>query len=226
MLPQWRRRGNDRLPGKERVLQLTKSRLEAFSDGVFGIVVTLLVLDIRLPEVGGETLALPLGDQLMALVPKVASWLLSFCMASIIWVNHHHFTHQLHHVDRQLLWLNCLLLLFVSFLAFPSAVLGAHPLDATALRLFGVAFLLASTAFLAMRHYALAAGLYDENMETRLARAARRRSAVAVVLYLAGIASAGVAPLVAWFLYAAVAVYYVFPQPNQANARRRPQSSG
>jgi len=198
----------------------SKARLEAFSDGVFGIVVTLLVLDIRLPDDGPGS-ELPLLLQLMHLLPKLASWLLSFGMVSIIWVNHHHFTQQLHRIDRQLLWLNTLLLLCTSFLAFPSAVLGSHPFDAVALRLFGIAYLLASTAFFVMRHYAFSARLYGEHLAPELARLARRRSAVAVVLYLAGVLVAGQAPLVSWSIYAAVAIYYVFPLRAAPNRRAR-----
>ena len=187
-----------------------KSRLEAYSDGVFAIVVTLLVLDVRLPESGPES-AEALALQLWHVAPKVASWVLSFVMATIVWVNHHQFLHQLRHVDRTFLFMNSLLLLCVSFVPFPTGVLGAHAMDPAALRFFGAAFLAAGVSFFALRLYARRAGLYEQAIEPRMARDATRRSFVAVAGYVAGIAVAGTSAFGAWACYVVVAVWFVLP---------------
>jgi len=125
---------------------MNKNRLEAFSDGVFAIVITLLVLEIRIPEHS----TLPVWGNLIELLPKISSFIFSFIIVGIYWVAHHSMLHYIQKVNRSTLWLNLLVLLCVSFLPFPTSVLGSHPFDATALWFYTmnlVAINLAGTLF-------------------------------------------------------------------------------
>src|SRR5262249_21688214 len=98
------------------------TRIEAFSDGVFAIAITLLVLEIKVPEQPKNGLARALLDQW----PSYASYLVSFFVIGIIWINHHAIFDHLEHADLRLLFLNLLLLLWVGLLPWPTSVLGTY----------------------------------------------------------------------------------------------------
>src|SRR3954452_9948711 len=101
---------------------MTTNRLEAFSDGVFAIAITLLVLEIHVPEHPEEGLARALVDQW----PSYASYVVSFFVIGIIWINHHAIFDHLVRADRALLFVNLLLLLWIGLLPWPTSVLGTY----------------------------------------------------------------------------------------------------
>src|SRR5689334_19247140 len=101
---------------------MSTSRIEAFSDGVFAIAITLLVLEIKVPENTEHGLGRALLDQW----PSYASYLVSFFVIGIIWINHHAIFDHLERVDLSLLYLNLLLLLWVGLLPWPTSVLGTY----------------------------------------------------------------------------------------------------
>lgn len=119
------------------------TRIEAFSDGVLAIIITLLVLEIKVPELHNAHSIAEAFHALNALTPKFLSFVLSFVFVAVFWVNHHQFFHLVRHADRWLLWLNNLLLLTLSFVPFPTAFIGDYPRNPVALALFGVALMAA-----------------------------------------------------------------------------------
>jgi uncharacterized membrane protein len=102
------------------------ARLEAFSDGVFAIAITLLILEIRLPAAGTPVTTAGLTAALASLWPSYLAFLLSFWVILLMWINHHELLKLAHRVDSPLLLANGLLLLFVTFVPFPTAVLAQH----------------------------------------------------------------------------------------------------
>src|SRR5438874_2539580 len=98
-------------------------RIEAFSDGVYAIAITLLILEIKVPRAGAAT---PLAEGLLALWPSYVAYFLGFSTIGVMWLNHHRLFQMIHRVDDVLLFLNLLLLLVVSFTPFPTAVLAEH----------------------------------------------------------------------------------------------------
>ena len=104
---------------------LSTSRIEAFSDGVFAIVITLLVIDLKVPQIAGD-ISVELGSRLFDLWPKLLSYLLSFVIVGVYWVAHHHVFHYICRVDRIALWLNLFFLMSVAFVPFPTALLGEY----------------------------------------------------------------------------------------------------
>ena len=101
---------------------MPKTRLEAFSDGVFAIAITLLIIEVRVPDSEAGELARDLANQW----PSYAAYAVSFAIIGIIWVNHHDIFERIVTVDRPLLFLNLLLLLTVAFLPLPTALLGDY----------------------------------------------------------------------------------------------------
>jgi uncharacterized membrane protein len=113
---------------------MNKSRLEAFSDGIFAVVITLLVLDIKLPpDISYENLP----SALYALLPKVLSYVLSFSVVGVYWAFHHFSLSQLRRVDGTLVFLNLLLMLLVTFMPFPTILLGEYPMTSIPLVIYG-----------------------------------------------------------------------------------------
>lgn len=117
---------------------LSTARIEAFSDGVFAIVITLLVLELRVPHIEHGQDFGELAAATWKLMPKFFSFLLSFFFAAIFWTAHHQFFHQFRHSTRGLLWFNNLFLLSLIFLPFPTALLGEYPDNKFAVMFFGL----------------------------------------------------------------------------------------
>lgn len=101
-------------------------RVEAFSDGIFAFAITLLVLDLKVPQLGDYHRASELGSALTAQWPSFAAYLISFSTILIMWVNHHNLFNWIQKIDSRLMFLNGLLLLFISVLPFPTALLSEH----------------------------------------------------------------------------------------------------
>ncbi len=130
---------------------LTKTRLEAFSDGVFAIVVTLLVLEIHVPH-DAHTMS-ELIDGLFLLFPKILSWIISFFIIIVIWIDHHAIIHHAKSSDYGLLWINAVVLLSVSFIPFLSALLGQYPDSSLAITIFSLSMAILGGLMTFMRMY-------------------------------------------------------------------------
>jgi uncharacterized membrane protein len=128
---------------------MKKNRLEAFSDGVFAIVITLLILNVKLPDVNIEGLY----DGLVQMLPTVGVYILSFLLIGMYWVFHHYAFTFIAEVDGVLLWLNILFLLLISFLPFPTMMLGKYPFQALPVIIYGINLLMANLMGLIMVLY-------------------------------------------------------------------------
>ena len=105
----------------------SKSRVETFSDGIFAIIITLLVLEIKVPHIDAPLSSKNLLESLLAILPKFISWIISFFTIAVIWVNHHRLFKQFKILDSGIFWWNTVLLMWTTFIPFPTAVLGDYP---------------------------------------------------------------------------------------------------
>src|SRR5215510_6919752 len=119
---------------------MEKSRLEAFSDGVLAIVITLLILDIRFPEVEYSQFK----ETLLSLLPRILAYVMSFIIIGLYWVTHHNAMHAMRKIDRGFLWLNILLLLCISFIPFPTSLLGRYPYQAGPIIFYGATLIVSN----------------------------------------------------------------------------------
>ncbi|MGH7886077.1 MAG: TMEM175 family protein [Thermodesulfobacteriota bacterium] len=117
--------------------ELGKNRIEALSDGIFAIVMTLLILEIHVPQLPSNASNVQLAPALMELLPKFFSYAVSFIALGIYWVAHHNMYHAIKRSDRMLLWLNILFFMFVSILPFTTSLLNAFGQTQLAPLLFG-----------------------------------------------------------------------------------------
>ena len=117
---------------------MNKQRLEAFSDGVFAIVITLLILDIRIPDVQPALL----GAALVDILPQLLTYILSFFIVGLYWHLHHQAATGVKRINGAFIWLNLVWLLFVSMLPFPTSLLGQYPLQPIPLTIYGINLIL------------------------------------------------------------------------------------
>ncbi len=181
---------------------MTKGRLEAFSDGVLAIIITIMVLELRPPE---ETSL----DALRPLVPVFISYVLSFAVVGIYWNNHHHLFQAVRAVNGRVLWANLLLLFSLSLLPFGSAWMGEHEFAPVPTAAYGVILLGAAMAYFVLVQTLLRAQPDDAPLATAIGRDAKGKASP--VLYALAIPIALVAPLVAFGVYVFVALIWIVP---------------
>jgi len=191
---------------------LPKTRVEAFSDGVVAIIVTILVLEIKVPRLEGDRL----DDQLLAALwhalPLVGAYAVSFMVLLVFWVAHHQLMHSLRRVDRNLLWLNGLFLMILAFVPAPTALIGEYPNAVAGSVLYGAVLALAGLSFAAMRIYITRHGaLLHEVVPAAAARQAVRKGLLSPILYGLGAALAVVDTRLAWGIYVIVPLIYILP---------------
>jgi uncharacterized membrane protein len=190
------------------------NRLEAFSDGVFAIAITLLVLELHVPDVERGRL----WHGLVSDWPQFAAYLSSFFVLGIMWVNHHSMFKQIRRTDRVLLFLNLLLLLWTALLPFPTGLvsryLGDGGIDAkVAEAVYGANLTLAAIAFSLIWTYAVRRRrLIDHDMSEQQEWASIARFSLGTLVYAATIGIAFVSPGIALALQFLLALYYLFEQ--------------
>jgi TMEM175 potassium channel family protein len=202
---------------------LTKNRLEAFSDGVFAIAITLLVIEIRPPTpVEGESLARALWEQW----PHYLGYFLSFLVLGVMWLNHHRIFEPAVRVDGIVLVLNLNLLLWAVLIPFPTAVVADFLRDGgddakTAVALYGGVILLAAISFTALFVGITREGIVDQLPTPEQVRAARLRFGLGVGVYTGAFLLSWLSPPLALAAHGTMAAYYLTEQSSRLNAPAR-----
>lgn len=189
---------------------LRLGRTEAFSDGVFAIVVTLLVLDLKVPSLADARDSKSLANALLALMPQLLSWLISFIIVCKFWLNHHHLLTRARRADYAMLWLNSLFLMGQSFIPFPTALMGQYPHNPLAVTLFGLTMALNTALFLLLQRYILRALLKPE-FEGTYGPHWLRKAMLGELGYLLGAALAWINIPAAFLLYMVTPLFFVVP---------------
>jgi len=184
--------------------ELRLARIEAFSDGVFAIVVTLLVLELHVPSLKDHGSVTELAHALLELAPKFLSWLLSFIIVCKFWLNHHHVLGLARHADYGFVWLNSIFLMFQSFIPFPTALMGEYAKNPLAASFFGAVFALNTLLFIALEAYIRRRLIKPEHAAHQDPHAIRK-AFIGPASYLLGAAAAWLS------IYAAFAIYFITP---------------
>jgi uncharacterized membrane protein len=189
---------------------MEKNRLEAFSDGVIAIIITIMVLELKVPEHTAEKMqhTATLAD-LKHLLPVFLSYVLSFIYVGIYWNNHHHMFHATRHVSGGILWANLHLLFWLSLFPFATAWIGDNPGISTPTAAYGFVLLMAAIAYYVLER----AIIRQQGRDSILAKAVgnRWKENVSPVCYLAAIPLAFVNPLISTGLFVFVALIWLVP---------------
>ena len=180
---------------------MTTNRMEAFSDGVIAIIITIMVLELRPPH--DTSLA-----GLRPLIPVFGSYVMSFIYLGIYWNNHHHLLHVTQHIDGRALWANLHLLFWLSLVPFVTAWMGENNFTQWPVALYGVVLLMAAIAYTILVFTLLAA---PGNELLASALGSDFKGKISIVLYIVGIALSFVSPWIGLAIYVAVAVVWLIP---------------
>jgi uncharacterized membrane protein len=187
---------------------MSSGRLEAFSDGVIAIIITIMVLELKVPH--GDTLG-----ALIPLIPVLLSYVLSFVYVGIYWNNHHHMLHATHGVTGRILWANLHLLFWLSLFPVTTAWVGENYMAPAPAALYGVVLLMAAIAYVILQQIIIAS--QGANSILKKAVGGDWKGKVSPLLYVTGIVSAFRSPLLAQALYLLVAVLWFIPDRRIEN---------
>ncbi len=181
---------------------MNKTRLEAFSDGVIAILLTIMVLELKIPE--GHT-----WEALRPLVPIFLTYVMSFVYLAIYWNNHHHLLHATDHVDGRILWANLHLLFWLSLIPFVTGWMDENHFAMVPTALYGVVLLCAGLAYFILtqtiiRHC-------DANQDLREVLQGDRKGKISLLLYMLGVATTFAHPLLGIGIYVFVALMWLVP---------------
>ncbi|HZR02846.1 MAG TPA: TMEM175 family protein [Burkholderiales bacterium] len=181
---------------------MPKSRLEAFSDGVLAIIITIMVLELRAPH--GEGL-----DTLLPLMPQLLSYVLSFIYVGIYWNNHHHLLHTATHVSGAVLWANLNLLFWLSLFPFATAWMGENHFGSMPSAVYGFVLTMAAIAYFVLEH----AIMRVEGSDSVLRRAVGKdwKGKLSVVAYVIAMFASFAVQWLAQMIYVAVALAWLVP---------------
>jgi uncharacterized membrane protein len=201
--------------------EMRLTRVEAFSDGVFAIVVTLLVLELKVPTLKDHASVSELAHQLLELLPKFLSWLISFIIVCKFWLNHSHVLGLARHADYAMVWLNSIFLMGQSFIPFPTALMGEYPDNRLAVSFFGGVFAVNTLLFIALNDY-IARNLIRPELAALRDPHATRKAMIGPASYLVGAAAAWLSVHAAFVIYALTPLFYITPPRlhGPASARR------
>lgn len=191
---------------------MTTERVNAFSDGVFAIAITLLVLDIKSPSAWRITSDVELAQAIGALWPNFGAYIQSFLVIGVYWVVHHSLLTFLRRVDRAFLWLNNLFLLCVAFIPFPASLLGAFTSYRTSSLIYGTTLVMTGVAlYIAWRYASRGNRLLAPDFPAQHRRAITKRILIAPLLYIVAMLVSFVQPMLCIVLYALVPLGYILP---------------
>jgi len=193
-------------------MNISTNRVEAFSDCVISIVMTIMIFDIKISDTLSHMSNRRELKELLVLVPQLVAYLFSFAVLGIMWLNHHHLFHMIQRTDEKFLWLNLHLLFWLSLIPFPTDLPGEAPLLTYSAAIYGIVLFMASFAFMLLRRYALRHGLMNIDQEKKLNvtlekinRRAILKNYIGMGAYLLSVAASF------WSVYAAYACFTVAP---------------
>jgi uncharacterized membrane protein len=183
-------------------------RVQAFSDGVIAIIITIMVLELQVPH--EATLA-----AFVKLAPVLLSYLLSYVVVAIMWVNHHHLLHIAKRADASLLWTNNVLLFWMSMIPFATRYIGLNPKVPFAVALYGAVLTLSAGAFTWLRHIVNRHLAHDRDT-VAYHRGKLLKSTYSTALYAASVPLAYVSISVAYAIFILIPIFYFIPERKLA----------
>jgi uncharacterized membrane protein len=192
--------------------EIGKSRIESFSDGVLAIIITLMILNVKVPDITGDTPGSNAWKDLALAFPQLVAYVLSFILLGVYWVNHHHFFHALKTTDRTILWWNLNLLFWLSLIPLPTYLLAQHPFRAEATALYSFHVLAASVSFILMGQYARKKNLMHHNLSKRRRRKLSFMNRLSMALYFISIFAGYFSVYISYAIFIIVPAMYFIPQ--------------
>lgn len=216
-------------------MKIGTTRVETFSDGVIAIIITIMILELKVPDLNKDSSARDIIKHLNHLLPYFIIYAFSFMMIAVFWTNHHHMFHLIEKADEHLLWQNFIFLFLLSLIPFATSVVGSNPFVPVSAAIYGVVMLLTTFSFTTMRHYTLRKKLTHKDEDQDLTRnifkasfKARRKAIIATLIYLIAIPLAFVSVYAAYICFIIPPVIFFIPEgiDNEDLAEKVVQKNG
>lgn len=185
---------------------MNKARLEAFSDGVIAIIITIMVLELKIPH--GSAMS-----DLIPLLPVFVSYVMSFVFVGIYWGNHHHLLHTAKHVNGKVIWSNMSLLFFLSLIPFTTGWMGENHFDNLPVAVYAVNLLGCAVTYFILQEVIIA----DATLSNRVVEALekqKKKGLISLFMYIAAIPCAFFYPVISAIMFALVSIMWIIPDKN------------
>lgn len=182
---------------------MTKGRMEAFSDGVLAIIITIMVLEIKVPHEGEGF------EALVPLLPVFLSYVLSFIYLGIYWNNHHHMMHTVKKISGKMLWANLHLLFWLSLIPFVTGWMGENHFAQEPMALYGLILLMAAISYFILQNMIIKSQGHDSILKNAVGKDIKGK--ISPVLYIIGIGLSWVSPWASGLMYVLVALMWLIP---------------
>jgi len=182
---------------------MTKSRLEAFSDGVLAIIITIMVLELKIPHEASFS-------ALAGLLPIFVSYVLSFVFVGIYWGNHHHLLHTVHHVNSKIIWANMALLFSLSLIPFSTGWMGHNHFDKLPVALYAANLLLCAITYYILQKVIMSHHTHSTKLIEALEKQ-DKKGIISLVIYIVSIPCAFYYPVASAVLFVLVAIMWISP---------------
>ncbi len=199
---------------------ISTSRIEAFSDGVFAIVITLLAFQFKVPKFTTEATIQQNFHELLKQSPHFIGFVFSFLFVAVFWINHHQLYHTIKEADRKLLWYNIHLLFWIILIPFPTAMVGDHPdIPAATMSLAFVLMMASLAAYIVRRYSYFRASLVHENLSIDSIKDGLTKNVLAIVLNFAAILIAPYSVKVCYIIFIIVLALFIIPQKLERKSK-------
>ena len=185
---------------------MSKNRIEAFSDGVIAIIITIMVLELHIPELKESFNDNEVWDALLSLVPKLFAYLLSFIVVAIMWLNHHSLFDKIPHSTSKLVWYNAFLLFSMSLIPLPTAFIAKYPYLHQAAAFYGAIMFMNALAFYLMRRYIEV----DEKL-IPFNKMVQKSNLISTSLYLLSIPASFISIYLSYIIFIGIPIWYFIP---------------
>ncbi|MDB5196914.1 MAG: hypothetical protein JWP88_1285 [Flaviaesturariibacter sp.] len=199
-------------------MKIGTTRVETFSDGVVAIIITIMVLSLKLPDLNKDETAKAVHNHLVQVLPYFIPYAFSFMMIGIFWVNHHHMFHLLEKTDEPLLLWNLLFLFWMSLIPLATALIGANPLLAESVAFYGFIMLMTTLTFGIMRSHTIRKGLVHKDRDKEVTKQimgvtlkGRTKTYIGAMAYLCSVPLAYVSVYTAYVCFAIAPIIFFIP---------------
>jgi uncharacterized membrane protein len=202
---------------------MRSSRIEGLADGIFAIAMTILVLQIQVPDHPGITTSADLWRAMVRLGPSIAGYVVSFMLLGTLWVGHHSMFHFVRSVDRPFLWMTIVFLMGVAFVPFTTALFAEHHNQPIASAVYGGTIL--SLLLIARLQWGYATGgrrLVDADLEEEVVRGGKARLRHAIIAYLIAVAGSSWSAWLGLALFIGMPLVYMLPSRVDLHLRQHP----
>jgi uncharacterized membrane protein len=199
-------------------MKIATTRVETFSDGVIAIIITIMVLSLKIPDINHRESDWTIRHHLKELIPYFITYAFSFMMIGIFWINHHHMFHLIEKADESLLIQNLVFLFWMSIIPISTAIMGANLLSSDAVALYAAIMLMTTLTLAIMRTYTIKKNLVHKDRDKRITHEirsvstrARRKNMIATGAYLLAVPLAYINVYIAYLLFLVPPVLFFIP---------------